>query len=715
MIPKFARWVAVIGAAAVVIPSGLASTATAVPQSARPKCTLNVPASPRSESPASCVAVDLKLDKLPAKGETVALRVSLRSQVQVTHARLTVRVPDTLQLITEGSPLSAPRAVGPWLDAKGVVGLDTNKRTLTLHVRATAEGPAQIEANLTDVDSPSPEREAHGSVLLTVGTNKPGESASRSGVDITSLPGRSGERRSKSTSVSKKFAKVPQTSEGTGSVAQAAGDPICISGGFEFTNQAGAWLGGRNLTVKVWGRPTANDAQQVYASGLTDNTGHYNLCFTLPVATMHLIYVEFRSESSVWQATDSNGWVYSTSTPARYNVSTNQNFGWTAPAAAQMRAWHAFDTLNLTWWWRSSGTGCWTSNENPPCSKITVQWWAGNADGGYYNPGANAAASYIRLRDNDPDSEHLVIHESAHALMHQLYNWWWPGANCNGHQIWIALSTTCAWTEGFANAVAGSVKGDNLFVWPSGSSVSMMNSTWFSSGQPNSSTNWHNGDAVEGRVAGSLIDLWNQVDGGQASTINLLRTQGQWSFGEYFKDDRPVNGLSTADFARSLPYAHTIDYRAGLLNSGFENGTPGWSWTSSLGGSVIGNWGTYPAHWGTRYAWLCGWGEAGTQTLSQQITIPSNVNGATLGFYNRIGTFETEQVAYDTLKVQVIDGGTTTTLATLSNRDAVGSYVYRSYSLSNWRGRTVTVRLTGTEDASLRTDFVVDDMTVTTS
>ncbi|WP_406263159.1 hypothetical protein OHT93_00755 [Streptomyces sp. NBC_00191] len=715
MIPKFARWVAVIGAAAVVIPSGLASTATAVPQSARPKCTLNVPASPRSESPASCVAVDLKLDKLPAKGETAALRVSLRSQVHVTHARLTVRVPDTLQLITEGSPLSAPRPVGPWLDAKGVVALDTNKRTFTLHVRATAEGPAQIEANLTDVDSPSPEREAHGSVLLTVGTNKPGDSASRSGVDITSLPGRSGERRSKPASVSKKFAKVPQTSGGTGSVAQAAGDPICISGGFNFTNQAGTWLGGRNLTVKLWGRTTANAAQQVYASGLTDNSGQYNLCFALPVSTMYLLFVEFRSESAVWQVTNGSGSVYSTTTPAIYNVSTNQNFGWTAPAAAQMRAWHAFDTLNLTWWWRSSGTGCWTSNENPPCSKITVQWWAGNADGGYYNPGANAAASYIRLRDNDPDSEHLVVHESAHALMHQLYNWWWSNANCAGHQIWIALSTECAWTEGFANAVAGSVKGDNLFVWPSGSSVSMMNSTWFNSGQPNSSTNWHNGDAVEGRVAGSLIDLWNQVDGGQASTINLLRTQGQWSFGEYFKDDRPVNGLSTADFARSQPYAHTIDYRAGLLNSGFENGTPGWSWTSSLGGSVIGDWGTYPAHWGTRYAWLCGWGEAGTQTLSQQITIPSNVNGATLGFYNRIGTFETEQVAYDTLKVQVIDGGTTTTLATLSNRDAVGSYVYRSYSLSNWRGRTVTVRLTGTEDASLRTDFVVDDMTVTTS
>src|SRR5439155_193820 len=159
-------------------------------------------------------------------------------------------------------------------------------------------------------------------------------------------------------------------------------------------------------------------------------------------------YVEFRSESSLWQVTDNNGWVYSTTTPAAYNVSANYYFGWTASAAAQMRAWHAFDTLNLSYWGRNnSTTSCWTAHENANCSKVNVQWWAGNADGGYYVPGANAAASYIRLRDNDPDSEHLEIHESGHALMHQLYNWWWPTANCLGHQIWVALSTSCAWTE----------------------------------------------------------------------------------------------------------------------------------------------------------------------------------------------------------------------------------------------------------------------------
>jgi len=719
MIPKFARWAVTIGAAAALISGGLESTATALPQTTRPTCALTAPGSPQSEDPSSCVAVDLTLDKIPAVGETATLRIRLRSQVAVAHAQLTVRVPDTLQLITEGSPLGTPGQVGPWQQAKGVVALDTHEQSPTLHVRATAEGPAQIEANLSDADSPSPEREAHSSVLLTVGTNdssRPGHSSSRSGADITSLPGRSAPRRSVSTSASEKFTTVPQTTQRAAGPALAGTAPICVNGGFEFTDQAGTWLGGRNLTVKLWGRATSADAQQVYASGLTDNAGAYNLCFTPPVSSMYLLYVEFRSESSPWQVVDSNGWVYSTATPATYNVSANQNFGWTAPAAAQMRAWHTFDTLNLTWWWRSSGTNCWTSRESAPnCSKITAQWWPGNTDGGYYNPGASAADSYIRLRDNDPDSEHLVIHESAHALMHQLYNWWWPNVDCAGHQIWAALSTGCAWTEGFANAVAGSVKGDSQFVWPNGSSVSLMNSIWFNSSQPVSKTNWQDGDAVEGRVAGSLIDLWNRADGGQANTINLLQRQSQSSFGEYFKDDRPITGMSTSDFSRSLPYGHTIDYRASLLNSGFESGTTGWNWTSSLGGSVTGNWSTYAAHSGSMYAWLGGMGQAETKSLSQQVTIPNNVNAAALAFYSRIGTFETDPVAYDTLKVQVIDGATTSTLGTLSNLNAVGSYVYHSYDLSAWRGRSVTIKLVGTEDATLRTDFIVDDVTVTTS
>ena len=56
---------------------------------------------------------------------------------------------------------------------------------------------------------------------------------------------------------------------------------------------------------------------------------------------------------------------------------------------------------------------------------------------------------------------------------------------------------------------------------------------------------------------------------------------------------------------------------------------------------------------------------------------------------------------------------TTTTLGTFSNLHKGTSYVQRSLNLSAFTGRTVTLRLTGTEDASLATSFVVDDTSLT--
>ncbi len=59
-----------------------------------------------------------------------------------------------------------------------------------------------------------------------------------------------------------------------------------------------------------------------------------------------------------------------------------------------------------------------------------------------------------------------------------------------------------------------------------------------------------------------------------------------------------------------------------------------------------------------------------------------------------------------------MSGSTTTTLATYSNANA-GGYVLRTLSLSAYTGKTVTLRLVGTEDASLATSFLVDDASVT--
>ena len=75
----------------------------------------------------------------------------------------------------------------------------------------------------------------------------------------------------------------------------------------------------------------------------------------------------------------------------------------------------------------------------------------------------------------------------------------------------------------------------------------------------------------------------------------------------------------------------------------------------------------------------------------------------------------TTTTAYDTLRVQVVSGGSTTTLATYSNLDEGTGFVTRSFDLGAFTGRTVTVKLLGTEDSALGTSFVVDDTSLTVS
>ncbi len=145
-----------------------------------------------------------------------------------------------------------------------------------------------------------------------------------------------------------------------------------------------------------------------------------------------------------------------------------------------------------------------------------------------------------------------------------------------------------------------------------------------------------------------------------------------------------------------------------LQNPGFESGATAWSQSSG----VISNDATR-SHAGSWLAWLDGYGATHTDTLSQQVTIPS-VSSATLSMWLRVATNETTTTrAYDKLSVQVVSG-TTTTLATYSNLNATSGYVQKTFSLSSFVGKTVTIKLVGAEDASLATSFLADDFSLTT-
>ncbi|MFD8648557.1 M1 family metallopeptidase, partial [Streptomyces mirabilis] len=146
-----------------------------------------------------------------------------------------------------------------------------------------------------------------------------------------------------------------------------------------------------------------------------------------------------------------------------------------------------------------------------------------------------------------------------------------------------------------------------------------------------------------------------------------------------------------------------------VTNGGFESGTSPWTQSSS---TVITSRSGQSAHGGTSFAWLNGVGSTHTDTLSQSVTIPSGCSSATLTFWLHIDTAETtSSTAYDKLTAKI----GSTTLATYSNLNKATGYVQKSFDVSAFAGQTVSLAFTGTEDSSLQTSFVLDDIALDTS
>ncbi|MEV0095061.1 M1 family aminopeptidase [Streptomyces sp. NPDC050738] len=146
-----------------------------------------------------------------------------------------------------------------------------------------------------------------------------------------------------------------------------------------------------------------------------------------------------------------------------------------------------------------------------------------------------------------------------------------------------------------------------------------------------------------------------------------------------------------------------------VTNGGFESGTSPWTQSSS---SVITSRTGQSAHGGTSFAWLNGVGSTHTDTLAQSVTIPAGCSSATLTFWLHIDTAETtSSTAYDKLTAKI----GSTTLATYSNLNKATGYAQKSFDVSAFAGQSVNVTFTGTEDSSLQTSFVVDDVALNTS
>ncbi|HZE33489.1 MAG TPA: M4 family metallopeptidase [Actinoallomurus sp.] len=176
-----------------------------------------------------------------------------------------------------------------------------------------------------------------------------------------------------------------------------------------------------------------------------------------------------------------------------------------------------------------------------------------------------------------------------------------------------------------------------------------------------------------------------------------------------------VTAKNTSNATGSTTFTWTVNPVGGgcsssgnkVTNGGFESGTTPWTTTSGVV-SASGNGET--AHSGTHFAWFDGYATTHTDTAAQSITIPAGCH-ASLSLWLHIDTNESGTTAYDKFTVKI----GSTTLATYSNAGAASGYANKTFDVSSFAGQTVTLSFTGTEDSSLQTSFVLDDVAVNAS
>lgn len=534
--------VAACGAIALSVLGSPVSSAAPAGPAPEAGCTLQPnPHISKSNEFASCLSVSASIERAPELGESAVLAFDVTSQLGSDAVRIEADLPGNLRWesapagLQQGAVASAsPMANGHLERASGLRAIGAGK---SVHfegtVSAVSAGAAEIRVRAR-IAVPGGTDVAEDFVFLTIGEKG---QASVATIDTPAVGTTTAVTKAAAPAAQDKRRVVPMAGQ-----ASAVPGPLatsCATGGWFYVDNVGATRPSINATVEV------RSGSTLLATGITSFNGSYSVCFS-NIAAGRNVFVRFIMKNTIWRLRvtgTNNDYIFSTGTLFAAN-GANVNFGNLQPGdAASMRGLHAFDAANDAWNFKP-GT-CWATLHTT-CRQLNINWSNTSTDGTFYSPSGND----VHLAAADPDSATTVVHEVGHGVMDETYNDSMPSSpNCNPHTIQGASSAGCAWVEGWAEWFPASVYNDPFFRWPDGGSLNLET--------PNASTpGWDDGDTVEGRVAGSLID------------VSDFANDGFDTFGE----GDPGNIWTTFSNHRSTTFANFWSQRAG---DGFNVSDPG--------------------------------------------------------------------------------------------------------------------------------------------
>jgi hypothetical protein len=554
----------ILGGAAGASSDKPAAPKPVVVSSADRGCTLSPSLDYSGGEQASCIAVGAKLSKVPAVGQTAVLKVTVKAGRAEADTRVTIDLPSTFAFADGTQTSAAVNGTGRVARADGAaMSLSAgSSRTFTRVVKAVRAGFGEIAVSAKNRLSAARTDGGTSSVFVTTGATANasflGQAASTKSRSVARHNYPSAGRESTGT----KAAPLPALTRAAGQVAahpNTAGT-ACATGTWNYVDQNGSSRPAFNTLVEV-----LNPSNTLLSYAVSNGDGSYNICWsTGGVATS--VYVKFVESNNAWSVVDESGNTYSYSTGiVSVPDGTTQNFGNLYPgSSSDYRGLHAFDEANdeYQWIYQSSGTagaGCWSPFQTT-CQHLTIHWASDSTTGTFWN------TSGAYLLAGSPDTLDEPVHEYGHALMYYLYDESFPATtNCSSHDLFVTSSTTCGFTEGWADWVATSVY--NNMVWTyNGGGTRNMDVTW------NEGSGYPDGDQVEARIVQAMRSLTDGTkapfdnDPGEGSGIRdaskfftALADYEPTTFAAFWSD-RAALGQDTSQTALSALYQGTIDY-----------------------------------------------------------------------------------------------------------------------------------------------------------